>query len=61
MPTFITEIGWLFVLSLGFLDGFGVDFQFDLLTYRHHARLQNFVVIDFRLPGPVIVRSGDVE
>ena len=58
---FITEIGWLFVLARGFLGGFGVDFQFVLPTNRHHARLQNFVVIDFRLSGPAIVPSGDVE
>jgi hypothetical protein len=46
----LTEIGCLFVfgvvLARRFLDGFGIDFEFDLLTYRHHARLQNFVVID---------------
>jgi hypothetical protein len=41
-PSFVFRID----LARRLLDGFGVDFEFDLFTYGHCACFQKFIVID---------------
>ena len=54
LASIIRLIGRIDIISLtfrtvfadSFLDGFGVDFEFDLFTHGHYARFQKFIVID---------------